>query len=441
MTAKYALSIMALFSYASVASGQTSLTKTEVFRDVRSFHVGDEFISSWESLYGPCISVALPNLNAADSVAISYRPYGLEKATVRIGETQVHLPSQIPQPGKRNPNYWGYVETVSMVMRRSVMNEPLWLCAGNVAPPNRPTDLDDFMLSGLTITVSSVPVQPLASTVAPFVERQPSAEPAPVAKLSNPSVEELQAELEKRALRVTVLKELMEQQAAAKSGMGVISRDVFRRMVAELEAEMSNIQKTAQSRYSTSIRPNNASLELSARDKSKSFPPVPYYVAGQVGNGEFWLEPIVKDTGELIYRLNFVDPSEQNERVSSSFDLSLDELVQIREALERVHDWSETAKENKVRMRYEKSAVCFPSEKCEQKVTGNTSTEVVFLIYEDGATGAQIIRNKGAFAERYTMSMESASMLSAYLDYVDAAAKQEYNSGSLTKESLDQMFD
>jgi hypothetical protein len=66
---------------------------------------------------------------------------------------------------------------------------------------------------------------------------------------------------------------------------------------------------------------------------------------------------------------------------------------------------------------------------------------VDFLIYEDGATGARIIRNKGAFVEPYNMSIESVALLAAYLDYVATAAEAEFNAGTATEESLDALFE
>ena len=78
---------------------------------------------------------------------------------------------------------------------------------------------------------------------------------------------------------------------------------------------------------------------------------------------------------------------------------------------------------------------------CTEKTQGNTSTQIDFLIYEDGATGARIVRNKGAFIEPYNMSIESVALLGAYLDYVAAAAEAEFNAGTATEESLDALFE
>ena len=258
------------------------------------------------------------------------------------------------------------------------------------------------------------------------------------------SITTLQADLDAKATSAAVLMELINQQrtlSESGSDISLFALTVLEQLGGELNEAIQDLQAEAQSQYGTPVRPNNGNNDLSARERSKNFPPVPYYVAGQEGNGEFWLEPLVKDTGELVYRLNFIDPEEQNERITSNFELSLNELSQIRTALDTVYEWSETAQSNRIRRRYEKTAVCFPAVQCEQKVQGNTSTQVDFLIYEDGATGARIIRNKGAFVEPYNMSIESVALLAAYLDYVAAAAEAEFNAGTATEESLDALFE
>ncbi|MDC1229643.1 SH3 domain-containing protein [Octadecabacter sp.] len=258
------------------------------------------------------------------------------------------------------------------------------------------------------------------------------------------SITALQADLDAKATSAAVLMELINQQrtlSESGSDISLFALTVLEQLGGELNGAIQDLQAEAQSQYGTPVRPNNGNNDLSARERSKNFPPVPYYVAGQEGNGEFWLEPLVKDTGELVYILNFIDPEEQNERITSNFGLSLNELSQIRTALDTVYEWSETAQSNRIRRRYEKTAVCFPAVQCGQKVQGNTSTQVDFLIYEDGATGARIIRNKGAFVEPYNMSIESVALLAAYLDYVATAAEAEFNAGTATEESLDALFE
>lgn len=271
-------------------------------------------------------------------------------------------------------------------------------------------------------------------------------EPTIVQNVTNVTVQNsitaLQADLDAKAISAAVLVDLINQQRilSGSSDISLFAITVLEQLGGQINEDIQNLQAEAKSKYGTPVRPNNGNSDLSARERSRNFPPVPYYVAGQEGNGEFWLEPLVKDTGELVYWLNFIDPEEQNERITSNFELSLDELSLVRTALDTVYEWSGTAKSNQIRRRYEKTAVCFPAAQCEQKIQGNTSTQVDFLIYEDGATGARIIRNKGAFIETYNMSIESVALLAAYLDYVAAAAEAEFNAGTATEESLDALF-
>ena len=258
------------------------------------------------------------------------------------------------------------------------------------------------------------------------------------------SITVMQSDLDAKATSAAVLMELINQQrtlSEAGSAISLLALTVLEGLGGEIDKDIQDLQAAAQSQYGTSVRPNNGDSDLSARERSKNFPPVPYYVAGQEGNGEFWLEPFVQDTGELVYRLNFIDPEEQNERITSKFELSLNELAEVRSALDTVYEWSETARNNEIRRRYEKTAVCFPAVQCTEKTQGNTSTQIDFLIYEDGATGARIVRNKGAFIEPYNMSIESVALLGAYLDYVRVAAEAEFNAGTATEESLDALFE
>ena len=263
----------------------------------------------------------------------------------------------------------------------------------------------------------------------------------------NIDVKGIQAELNSTALQKFVLQELLEMQklkSASGDQLSAFAIGVLRELSGDIDTQMGKLKKTAQSKYGTSIFPNNADKEISARDKSRNFPPVPYYVAGQQVVGEFWLEPLVKDTGELAYRLDFIDPEEEAERITSQFELNLKELADVRTALSTTYEWSETAKKNKIRRRFKKTAVCFPEAQCVDKVTGNTSTQVDFLIYEDGAKYVgqwdDGLRNKGAYVQPYNLSIDSVALLGAYLDFVAAAAEAEFNAGSVTEEALNDLF-
>lgn len=414
----------------------TSQQSYRVFASNDQYHLGDENIGSWPNLWGVCIDLGTAELAPLDTVKVVYKSYGLETAYLQVGSQRQILPPQMPLQGKRRPNYWSSRKATEIIVRRSNRAALISICSKSVAAAGQPVDYDDWMIANIIAEVSNAPVK------APErINNQPSLDNGPAA---NVKLTGLQGDLDEKSAQLRVIKELLLQQSRLQesgSGINSVALSAFRELVADIEADIGSLKSAAKSNYNTSIFPNNPDTDLSAWQKSKNFPPVPYYVAGRVGNGEFWLEPIVDDSGELLHRLNFVDPNEQTERIASNFDLTLDQLSKIRAALHKVYEWSETAKRNSVRRRFDKTAVCFPSDQCEEKVKGNTSTQIDFLIYEDGATGARIVRNKGAFAEPYNMSIESAAMLVAYLDFVAEAATAEFNAGTLNEETLNEMFD
>ncbi|GAB5388507.1 MAG: hypothetical protein Alpg2KO_14750 [Alphaproteobacteria bacterium] len=157
--------------------------------------------------------------------------------------------------------------------------------------------------------------------------------------------------------------------------------------------------------------------------------------------GEFWLEPMITDDGSLEYRLKFIDPAARNERITEVISLSDADAVLLRDGLQKLYGWAEKARERGVSRRYDKIAVCFPQSACGNRVVGNSSTQLDFLIYEDGALGARLIRNRGPHQTKWNMSVESASLLSAYFDFVLEAGSTELKQGSVTDEDLDDLFD
>jgi hypothetical protein len=86
---------------------------------------------------------------------------------------------------------------------------------------------------------------------------------------------------------------------------------------------------------------------------------------------------------------------------------------------------------------------CFPLAECPpdgEKVENKSSTEIRFNVYEDGSTAGRIQRNKGRFVEGYNISIDSALLLQAYLQYVIAEAKLEFKSGTQDKKAIDALF-
>ena len=212
--------------------------------------------------------------------------------------------------------------------------------------------------------------------------------------------------------------------------------------VDELKREYSERNQSF-NKYLTSIKPNDKDLYLTSRKASEIYPKIPYYIPGTSETGEFWVEPFVTDRGEMNFSFKFVDIGSTIEKVRGKIDMTLAEMEDSQKALFKLHSWSATAHDQKIRKNYEKRVTCFPVAECPpdgERLDGKASTEVRFNIYEDGSTAGRIQRNKGRFIEGYNMSIDSAMLLQAYLNHVITEAKLEFRSGTQDKKSLDQIF-
>jgi hypothetical protein len=137
---------------------------------------------------------------------------------------------------------------------------------------------------------------------------------------------------------------------------------------------------------------------------------------------------------------NFMDPLAEFGRVRESVDLESQELADVAAAFKKVERWSDQAQKAEIRRNFQKSALCFPESDCSEKKPGNSSTELVFAIYEDGSTAAKVQRNKGRFASSFNFSIKSSMLLVAYLEYMAEIGSREFNAGSLTDDELNEMF-
>ena len=78
---------------------------------------------------------------------------------------------------------------------------------------------------------------------------------------------------------------------------------------------------------------------------------------------------------------------------------------------------------------------------CGRSVVGNTSTDIIFMLYEDGSTAAKIQQNKGRFKSGYNVSVESGLLLAAYSDYMIEIGPKEFEAATMTDAELDAVFD
>jgi hypothetical protein len=258
----------------------------------------------------------------------------------------------------------------------------------------------------------------------------------------NGRIADLQSQIQ--VLEKVAAEQLELQKTASNDLRASVDRAVeaVNAQLARLKSEYSSIDKSF-TLYLTSVTPNDRDLYLTARKASEVYPKIPYYIPGTSETGEFWVEPGVSDRGEMRFGFKFVDATAAIDKVRETIDMTLPEIEDTQKALFTLRSWSDIAHQQKLRKVYEKRVTCFPVSECApdgERTEGKASTEIRFNVYEDGSTAGRIQRNKGRFIEGYNVSIESAMLLQAYLAHVIKEAKQEFDSGTQDKKSLDQLF-
>ena len=211
--------------------------------------------------------------------------------------------------------------------------------------------------------------------------------------------------------------------------------------ISRLKSLKNQLQASLETKYSTPIRPENANYKTSSFRAAEIFPRVPYYVPGTTETGEMLIIPRVTDEGFLVYQCDFIDPSAKLNNVRDSIDIYNESAKNVIKALNKVDEWTDVARlEGITGRRIEKRATCFPEKNCAEKKTGISSTEVIFQIYEDGSTSGKIQRNKGRFSVGYNFSVESAILLSGYLEYMVDVGSKEFNIGTMTDKEVEDLF-
>jgi len=276
--------------------------------------------------------------------------------------------------------------------------------------------------SGTTVTTST-------ETVTSHSRWRTAATPAE----AQAYVDELQASI----VMFIAISEVIEQQPAS------LRDRVLNTVVSEIDrlrAEKALLQQQLTSRFSTPIRPNNANLSVSAFRAADTFPKIPFYVPGTSEIGEMLVVPRITDDGFLMYQFDFLDPTASYDKVRDTISIEHENIDLVITGLHKVDEWTLVAQENNVTRRIEKTSACIPEGKCENKVQGVSSTEVVFQVYEDGSTAGRIQRNKGRFSTGYNMSVESSILLSAYLTYMRDVGSKEFNIGVMTDDEVKDLF-
>jgi hypothetical protein len=210
--------------------------------------------------------------------------------------------------------------------------------------------------------------------------------------------------------------------------------------IKKLNAEKQSLEQKFLNQYLTPIRPSNQKLNISSFKASETFPIIPFYVPGTNEIGEMLTIPRVTDEGNLVYRLDFLDPTLTYEKVRDSINIPHENINGVIKALLNIDKWTITAQENNLTRRISKTALCIPTGRCQNKKKGIMSTEIVFQVYEDGSTAGRIQRNKGTYSVGYNLSVESSVLLSAYLTYMRDTGSKEFNIGNMSDDEVKSLF-
>lgn len=238
-----------------------------------------------------------------------------------------------------------------------------------------------------------------------------------------------------------------EQQEIKKKGKDVPSVDQTLRVIElrlkELRSHFHD-KTVALHGYVTSIKPDDADLKITARKESEIYTKIPYYISGTKETGEFWVEPVVTDSGTLIFKFQFVDvESRAANKIRATIDMLPSELERTMAAMLKASKNSALAHEKKITRKLDVRLDCFPDKDCPaegSKVPNKSSTEILFSINDDGSTGVRIQRNKGIYQEAYNVSIGSALLLQAYINHVLKTGTTEYEMGKKSTEDLKAMF-
>jgi len=267
---------------------------------------------------------------------------------------------------------------------------------------------------------------------------------AVVDRTANPQeLQDLQQKIGIADQQLTLLNEVLRVQMKdgdQQDPFAMAKIQVLKSRIAAIDNFRGQVAAAIEDRQGRATALAGPNMGASATKVSSIYPKIPYYLPGTTELGEMRVAPRVTDKGFLIYDLNFMEINDGYERVSETISMPGFDMADMMLGLKKTHDWSVVAQEKGVRQKHEKVAICFPESMCKDNRAGNSSTEVVFMLNQDGSTGAKIQRNSGNSVSGYDFSLESALLLSSYLDYMKKVGEADYTSGTVSNADLDTMF-
>lgn len=135
---------------APASSSQTKI----LFSSSETYHLGDEYISGWYSLWDTCININFDlSSSSVRSLSLQIEVFGAEAQNlIYLNGYQI---SHIEPQGTVQPNYWsgslsGSLSTKMLVSGRNTLS----ICSAPIeVAPEFSGDLDDFQIRNITLTV------------------------------------------------------------------------------------------------------------------------------------------------------------------------------------------------------------------------------------------------------------------------------------------------
>ncbi len=119
-------------------------------------HLGDEEISDWEPVHGPCYDISFEYRDRIDTLTLRYDVYGAERTILSLNGIEQAFATMPPPPGRKRPNYWWEDRVMVMPVGGQSFLGPVTLrvCSQPVPDPGFAGDLDDFQLRDLSVQVN-----------------------------------------------------------------------------------------------------------------------------------------------------------------------------------------------------------------------------------------------------------------------------------------------
>ena len=190
-------------------------------------------------------------------------------------------------------------------------------------------------------------------------------------------------------------------------------------ILAEIESDTQSQHALEDTAKAFGSPPNLASIAAAtALTSSQTFPDLPYDIPGSTEMGEMRVSPTVTADGVSTYTLTLTAPFAENNKVSDTVVMDFLETQEASSALKAIGTWSDAAQTARSHEYAVKIAFCFPKDQCSEHRPGRVTTEFDYVTYADDSSTAKVRLNKGTVASEYYLSIRSARLLAAYLDYM-----------------------